>query len=699
MSLQALHGGCTLEQRTGCPTAFKAIVVTLRFLVLVFVAILLLEPLLTSLNKIKYEPIIPLLVDESESLVIQRDSNYVKTELPAKLSTLQQAIKGKERSAPLYGFSNELRETNGPDSLTFDKIGTNIGAALSATKENFRNQNLGAVILVSDGISNTGPNPLYSIEGLNAPVFTILVGDTSRQKDIRIEGVIHNEIAYLGDETPMKVKLFASGIKKRTVNVTLNHKGKTIGNQQVNLQEGINQQELTFFITPEEVGRQAYTFHVTEVDGEISVRNNAKTVFVRVMETKVKIALFAGGPHPDIGAIRMALARDERYELTEYIHKNKSELYQSPSQSELAGFDLFILHNFPFNRSDADEVAAIQQAIEKQNKPVLFFFGLFTDLSTAKPLYEHLAIAPAKISRGQDEFLPQFKSEYAQHSSFTFDESWFRLMNNGGPLYRNNSEWAAKGDAKVFATARIKNIILDYPFYGIRNHLEKKSVVFVGENIWRMRSHAMIESESFSPFDTWLYNNIQWLTVKEDKRKFKVRPVKEIFSGNEKVIFKGEAYDDSYNPLNDVLIKLQVKDEKGKTQEHDVRGIGNGQYYLDLPNMEQGTYQYFATGELEGKRIGTDQGTFVIGRSNIEHADLQANSGLLEQLSLRTGGKFYYAKDIDQVSKDILAMETLRPIVDYRKEKSGIEKLWWIFLILLGLLTTEWIIRKVHSLL
>ena len=101
-----------------------------------------------------------------------------------------------------------------------------------------------------------------------------------------------------------------------------------------------------------------------------------------------------------------------------------------------------------------------------------------------------------------------FKEEYRNHSTYTFVDNWIRMMNATPPLYRNQSEWKAGGDTKVFATARIKGVALDYPIYGLQNHLERKNMVFIGENFWRMRAQSEIETESFDAFDTWIYNNI-----------------------------------------------------------------------------------------------------------------------------------------------------------------------------------------------
>ena len=72
--------------------------------------------------------------------------------------------------------------------------------------------------------------------------------------------------------------------------------------------------------------------------------------------------------------------------------------------------------------------------------------------------------------------------------------------------------------------------------------------------------------------------------MQEDKRKFKVRPSKQLFTGNELIIFKGQAYDDSYNPIQGAEIKLTVTDPNGKDNIYYMAESRGGKL---LPGNEQ----------------------------------------------------------------------------------------------------------------
>ncbi|MEM9936253.1 MAG: hypothetical protein AAF824_21695, partial [Bacteroidota bacterium] len=69
---------------------------TIRFLLLSIITALLLQPLINYLNKITYAPIIAVVQDVSESLVIQKDSSFVKEEYPSLLTQFLAGLQNEQ---------------------------------------------------------------------------------------------------------------------------------------------------------------------------------------------------------------------------------------------------------------------------------------------------------------------------------------------------------------------------------------------------------------------------------------------------------------------------------------------------------------------------------------------------------------------------------------------------------------------------
>ena len=384
------------------PKNIRYLLTSLRFIVLFVLCVLLLEPLLNNFTKIESPPIVAIVQDNSESIAIQKDSAYVRQEYPKQLEQFINGF-GDDVLTQFYTFSNRLEAGGGPDSLDFNRTGTNISGALEEVQKLYANQNLAAIVLVSDGISTSGANPKYLLDGFRQPVYTVLLGDTTEQKDVRIAEVLYNELAYLGTETPIRVKLQANGYKDQKVEIRLVRKGKTMATQEITFTGENFSQDVNFLIEPDEPGIQQYSIHVTELGGELTYRNNHKSIFINVLETRVRIALFAGASHPDLGALHSALERDDRYEIADFIHKNRTEYYNSPEAVNLGDFDLVILHNYPFSQADAPMVERLVKEIEDRNLPIMAFHGIFTDLPTLAPLDAHLGITATVPTTGHEE--------------------------------------------------------------------------------------------------------------------------------------------------------------------------------------------------------------------------------------------------------------------------------------------------------
>ena len=105
-----------------------------------------------------------------------------------------------------YAFGSEVRE--GVDFSFTDKV-SNLSSMLRTLYDLYSNQNLGAIVLATDGIYNEGSNPIYSGNLLAAPIYTVALGDTTPQKDVLIKRVYHNKIAYLGDKFSIQIDISA----------------------------------------------------------------------------------------------------------------------------------------------------------------------------------------------------------------------------------------------------------------------------------------------------------------------------------------------------------------------------------------------------------------------------------------------------------------------------------------------------------
>src|SRR5690606_38465253 len=81
----------------------------------------------------------------------------------------------------VLSFGGDVQRAN---EFDFSERSTDISSAIEKVGELYADQNLGAVILASDGRFNQGRNPLYQSDAIAVPVYTVGIGDTVQQRDL-----------------------------------------------------------------------------------------------------------------------------------------------------------------------------------------------------------------------------------------------------------------------------------------------------------------------------------------------------------------------------------------------------------------------------------------------------------------------------------------------------------------------------------
>src|SRR4030095_14792283 len=95
----------------------------------------------------------------------------------------------KETATLLRDKGYEVRTTDLQgkeiEAPQFDSPMSDLSGALKKITNRFENNQMGGVILASDGIYNEGISPLYST--YNFPLYTVGIGDTTQSTDVVIK--------------------------------------------------------------------------------------------------------------------------------------------------------------------------------------------------------------------------------------------------------------------------------------------------------------------------------------------------------------------------------------------------------------------------------------------------------------------------------------------------------------------------------
>ena len=196
-----------------------------RFLLVSFLCFFLLSPLLVQKVSTVQKPIVIMAMDNSQSILSNKDSAFYRTEF---LKTWQRAksILGSDYDVQYLRYGSQVNPT---DSIYFNEKRSNIGQVFDYINNTFAKQNIGTVVLATDGIYNKGNNPLYKTFDNHSALYAIGMGDTTIKKDIIVKEVNVNAIAYLGNEFPIDINLaaYACNNSSSQLNVTIDGKPLT----------------------------------------------------------------------------------------------------------------------------------------------------------------------------------------------------------------------------------------------------------------------------------------------------------------------------------------------------------------------------------------------------------------------------------------------------------------------------------------
>ena len=187
-------------------TLLKICLILLRFFSLSILIFLLFKARIIIKSNTFIKPKIAFLIDKSASIVQNYDSSYYKNEFE-KVIDFNNKILNKSFDLFEYDFSNNI---HGNNSLNYDGKETNISKSLKNIYNKFEETNLNAIILCSDGIINSGKNPIYEVKNKNIPIFTIAMGDSINYPDLSIENLTYNN--YVSSENKFPIKFIIKGM-------------------------------------------------------------------------------------------------------------------------------------------------------------------------------------------------------------------------------------------------------------------------------------------------------------------------------------------------------------------------------------------------------------------------------------------------------------------------------------------------------
>lgn len=686
-----------LYRRTNPPISSipRYVLLSLRVLALCALALALFETVVGYGREYERKPQLALIIDRSQSMEKQEGALSRKARLDSLLSSPAFSELSKQASVSTFYFSGKLSDDQ--TDLEFDR--TSVGDAL----EELRTRELGAAsdywMLLSDGRSNSGRDPLALTSALRTPVISVNLSEKGESVDVGIDKINYNPVVYTGKQTEVKVVLSAQRMAARSLTVELVDNKEVLATKQVQLTQEDGRAEISLSYTPREPGSTILRVRVPEQSGEENNANNQSSFSVNVLKSKLQVLMLSQHPDYEFGFLRHELSKSDKYDVTVQVPSGKAGNLGGAfprTAAEWNRYDLVILHDIPTNALTSYE-SFLQSYLGERGGSIWWMMGAsFASSLTENWARQLLPFYPTQASMpiyGEVQGEPVEGNLFHPAVRLGDDQANIRERWNELPPFKMivNCD-SVRSDATLLLTASQTA----QPLMGFRRMGAGKLFVTAAQPFWNWGFLQAGYGEETDSYNRFVEGSISWLTTREDLEPVRIAPERNVYKRGEAVRFAGTAFDLGFRPMSGVSGTVGIQKE-GETspREQDLLPAGEGLYASEFANLPPGRYQFTAKFQKDGQLLKQTQGTLEVEAFSLEEQDMGDGVGTLQGIASKTGGSYYFWQDFDKAVASVQS----GPIVERSNAEIPIWNNRWLLILFVSLLSLEWGLRKAKGLL
>jgi hypothetical protein len=297
------------------------------------------------------------------------------------------------------------------------------------------------------------------------------------------------------------------------------------------------------------------------------------------------------------------------------------------------------------------------------------------------------------MPRYQDtEFKVELTNYGLQHPAtrLSMDEKDNKKRWDAAPaLIGINPTGGPKPGATILAQSSVRDVTGQYPvLLAFQRFGRGKSMALTTDSTWRWK----MQQEYKNNFHDQFYRQLVRWMVNEVPDQVNLETDKHSYSQDETVILHAEVNDEAFLHLNNAQVSARVKAPSGALSSVPLIWdlSKDGQYSGTYKAQEEGTYEVTAEAFRSSKSLGIARANFRIADSLEEYHDANLNADLLKKLAADTGGRYYAPNAIRTLPEDISYSDKGAS----RLEEKELWDMPILFLLLVGAVSAEWILRK-----
>lgn len=707
----------------------RGVLLGIRIAVIVMIVLAMLRPTLVILETKKQSATLLVLADQSRSMSVRDEANG-RTRWEALRDGLANARSGlralgAEVELKAYAFDADphpVSVAEGRIELGDSPDGqqTAIGYVLDEVLREQSGKRLLGVLLLSDGTQRTMPprdvlpqSAASRMKHLGQPLYAVRFGQSrglGQAQDVAITELLADPTVFVKNELAVTAQVRIDGYVNRPIPVALvvedaAGKKQTVAQQSVKARADGDRIPLRFTYVPNEPGEYKLTLQLEPQEGEIVTANNRLSTFVEVLKGGIKVLYVEGYP----GRVERRFLIDS---LAASPDINVDRVLLNPAAKETrpgdfsarfkpGKYDVYMLGNVDAAAFTKEELEDLKAAVSK-GAGLIMLGGLrsFGPGGYAEtPLADVLPITMGRFERQTAE-APTPKDlhlagpirirptpqglNYCCRLAPTASESaaiWDRLpaLSEGA-----NKFTGLKPSAIVLAVGDHKEpLLVAHTFGGGR------VLAFAGDSTW----HWWLRGFDTAHKRFWR-QVVLWLAKKDEATEGNVwiKLAQRRYTPGQRVEFTVGANAPSGEAVANASFRAEIELPDGQKNPLSVAKGSEGASGSFRETQQAGDYAIRVTGTQDGRELGSAKARFLVIEQDLELDSPVADATLMENLAAMTGGKALVPEELPALLKQ-LAEDTQSLDVQTEAKKSPWDT-WPFFLTLVGLLSTEWFLRK-----
>ena len=721
----------------------------LRLGSLAVLAWILLEPVYSRYEEREIRREVVILIDSSASMNLVDDGqSATRSELA------QQAL---ERSGLLDGLEGKIavREVRAArrallsdaDAIEGWDQATDIAGALDEVMEQVPPDQLAGVVLVSDGRHNR-PGSIedaarrYGI--LDAPIAVIASGSEIPPKDAAIVSVKAPDSVYLGDRVRMAAKLKFDGYRGKRAKVTLFSGDEELESREVAIPQDHHREEVRFRHVPDEGGIGEYRIVVSGLEDERFDNNNDWSFKTVVTDARTNVLIIEGTPRWEFRYLRnLFYGRDQSVHLQSVllepdriVGQQEAKIPASASrpfgdskatalpasEEEWRKFDVIIVGDLEVNALSDEQWEILRLCVTDRAALLVLIAGprsmphAFSSEAASRLIPVNYAASRRTYFGGKEKFNFALTNDGKSHpitaqveGRVRNEQVWAEFpelrwrhpitgIKDGAEvlLYAENSNKKKpvirSGDRLNAALAEISNRRAreaENALLVTRQTGNGKVAMLLTDRTWRLREGVgdVFHHRFWGQLVRWGAGP----NLRSGTKTARLGTDQLTYTGDDPVSIMARLREKNLAPIRDEELVAEIfrEGEKVGTVPLNYRDGSNGIHQAKAgPYREPGNYEIRLSGSELNEELSTN--FRVVGSlSATELAETTLNLPLLENIARLSGGRILEDGDDNLASLFLSGGETREEL-----RETTLWDRWPLMLLLVILLTTEWVLRR-----